>query len=99
MTDIPYMFNAKNHFHNNNNNNQISCSITLFKFVTVFCGAYSVEYSSHSHADVLVSDRSPLIIGTQDFKGKCLKKGSLLSSIRGIFTSSKESLKLLMSRM
>jgi hypothetical protein len=71
MTNIPFMFNVKNHFHNNNNNNQISCFITLFKFVTVFCGTYSTEYSSHSshsHADVLVSDGLPLIIGRKEKK-------------------------------
>ena len=47
---------------------------------------YSEEYSSYSshlHTDVLVSDPSHVIIGTQDFKGKCLKKGSLLSTIGG----------------
>lgn len=55
-------------------------------------------------ADVLVSDRSRVIIGTQDLRVNVSRREAFLAALAaavptGIFTSSKESLKLLMSRM
>ena len=83
----PICFNVKNHFHNNNNNNQISCFITFFKSIIVFCGTgdilKNIPHIPHICIPMFLSLIHHMLSLEHKILSKCLKKGSLLSTIGG----------------
>ena len=105
----PICFNVKNHFHNNNNNNQISCFITFFKSIIVFCGTGDILQNIPHIPHICIPMFLSLIHHMLSLEHKILRVNvsrreaflaPLVAAVpTGIFTSSKEPLKLLMSRM